>query len=329
GTRGRRERHEERAVRGWRVERFSPLGVGRVHGPYRGFTGAGPAGVRAGGARDLLPAGYRFERVLGRAGPALRRVGVPGGGTRAGGRVLYRLHRREEPVRGQRVRVRPDLLVLRGARALPVQGALVGHCRGARAARVLYRHRGGAPGALRLDGLRLRGVLDLHRHQDGPAPGHGGPPGAQPGPAPGPAPRTDDGGLQGRQVLRAPRRQAHGDAALRGDHHGRHDGRRLRRGLHPGDLLHNVERVRRVERQRLRGAGLAAPLLHARGHDEPLRLPEPRALGGPRLRGRQVLLLRPLRREGPDLGLPALHRHGRRRLHRRLSLQDPRRKAGL
>src|SRR4028118_1636478 len=169
---------------------------------------------------------------------------------------------------------------LRGARALPVQGAPRGHRRGARAARFLYSHRGRAPGPVRLDGLRLRGFPDLHRHQDGPPPGHGGPAGAQPGPAPDPAPRAHDGGLQGRQVLRAPRGQADGDAAVRGHRHGRHHRRRLCRGLDTGYLLHNVERVRRLVGQRLRGARPAAPVLHAGRHDGTLRLPEPRAPGG-------------------------------------------------
>src|SRR3712207_2735623 len=143
-------------TRGWAYERVSRVGVGRVHGSRRSLASARPVRVLTRGAGDLLPAGDDLERLLDRGRPPFRGGGVDGGRAAAGRRVLRRLHHREEPLGGQRVRLRPDLLVLRGARALPVQGAVLGRGGCARAARGLRARGGGAARALRLDDLRLR-----------------------------------------------------------------------------------------------------------------------------------------------------------------------------
>src|SRR5918997_2818541 len=140
-------------TRGWAYERVSHVGVGRVHGSRRSLASARPVRVLARGAGDLLPAGDDLERLLDRGRPPFRGGGVDGGRAAAGRRVLRRLHHREEPLGGQRVRLRPDLLVLRGARALPVQGAVLGRGGGAHIARGLRARGGGAARALRLDDL--------------------------------------------------------------------------------------------------------------------------------------------------------------------------------
>src|SRR5829696_2669620 len=81
--------------------------------------------------------------------------------------------------------------------------------------------------------------------------------------------------------------------------------------------------VRDLDLQRFRHPGPARPVLHARRFDAALRVPEPRALGGARLRRGEVHLERPLR-EGADLGLAAVHRDGGGGLRSRLVVEDPR-----
>jgi tellurite resistance protein TerC len=68
--------------------------------------------------------------------------------------------------------------------------------------------------------------------------------------------------------------------------------------------------------------GLRALYCHARRFDAALRVPEPRALDGTRLRRGEVHLERFVR-EGADLGLPTVHRNGCVYLHSRLVMEDP------
>ncbi|CAA9443380.1 MAG: Integral membrane protein TerC, partial [uncultured Rubrobacteraceae bacterium] len=309
--------------RGWSHEHVPCVGLGRVYRLDPGFAGARPARGCPREPGDLLSAGDDTERFLDLPRASLRRGGVSPGGSGARRRVSRGLRDREEPLGRQRVCLRADLLLLRRTRPLPVPGPLLGSSGSIGPAWDLRPRRGGAAGALRLDDLRFRRFLDIHGHPNGAPPRHGGSPRAQPGLARRATRSTHDAGLPGREVLHAPGGEALRHAPVRGHRHDRDDRRHLRRGLHTGDLRHHLEHLRGLVRQRLRGPRAAPFVLHARGYDRPLRLPERRPLDSPRLRRREVHRLGCFR-QGTGYLLPAVYRHGSNRLYPCLPLQDAR-----
>src|SRR3712207_1833989 len=118
------------------------MGVGRFHRVDRGTVATRPTRASSRRARDLLSPGDDPERLLDRPRPAVRRGGVRRGRPGARRGVPRGLPYREEPLGGQRVRLRLDLLLLRCPCALPVPGALLGGGRRPGTKGALYRPRG-------------------------------------------------------------------------------------------------------------------------------------------------------------------------------------------
>src|SRR5829696_4391859 len=102
------------------------MGLGRFQCLDRGTAAARPTRASSTRARDLLPPGDGSEPLLDRPGLAVWRGDSRPGGARAGWRILRWLRYREEPLGGQRVRLRLDLLLLCCSWALPVPGTLLG-----------------------------------------------------------------------------------------------------------------------------------------------------------------------------------------------------------
>ena len=146
--------------------------VGGDDRPDRGPVRARPVRLAAGPcARRRVPRGRDRLGVLRQRGDRLRRGVRPDRrlGFRSG--VLRRLHRREEPVRRQPLRLRGDHVDVRGAPRAPAAGAHVRDPRRARHARDLHRAgRGADLGVLvhvpDLRAAALFTAIQLFRHRD-------------------------------------------------------------------------------------------------------------------------------------------------------------------
>ncbi|CAA9251898.1 MAG: Integral membrane protein TerC, partial [uncultured Acidimicrobiales bacterium] len=208
---------------------------------------------------------------------------------RAGGRrVLRRLPDREEPLDRQRLRVGGDLLVLRSPPAVPVQGPVLGHLRGPRAACHLHLRRRLPDRALRVGPLHLRRLPALHGGQDRQArreprrrlqQQHRHEGGAQAVP--------DDGPVRRPEALHRRERQARGDPVVRSarPHRGHRRGLRRRlRARHPGREPGAVHRVRL---ERVRHPRPAVALLPPRRDAGQVPVPQHRPGRHPRLRRHQ------------------------------------------
>ncbi len=245
-----------------------------------------------------------------RAGLRRPAVGLGGRGHRPG--LPGRVPDREEPVAGQRVRVRGDLRRVRDPGPLPAPRADARHHRRPdHAGRV---HRGGRhpAGGLPPGHLPVRGGAAVRRGPDA-ARRAARPARAQPcaaGRAPGPAGHR----APARPAVRRPGWRPPAGYPAAGDA-GRGRGHRpdLRRRLHPGGPGRHHRHVRGLHVQRVRRAGHAGAVLPARRGGVPVPLPAARTGDHPGRRRGQAADRRPLR--GPRLGLARLHRRrpGRRR----------------
>ena len=225
--------------------------------------------------RRRVPRGGRLVRLLHRRGARLRRRAGRGGGLGVGRRVLRGLRGREEPVRGQPVRVRdPDVDPRRPGRA-PTARAHVRDPRGAGAARDLHRARRGAAGSVLGHVPPVRAAADLHRRPALPPPRPPAVGRAQPARDRGPAGVAVHRPLSREEAAGADRRQARVHAAGPGAGGDRGDRHRLRPRLDPGGVRRDRGGVHRLHGQRVRATGPARPLLPrvrtARAADLPVR----------------------------------------------------------
>ena len=178
---------------------------------------------------------------------------------------------------------------LRGASAVPAEGAAHRHRAGAGHARRVHRRRRGADLAVLLGLLHLRRVPDLHRDQPGPAGRAGrGRLHREPADPVEPQGAADLRGLRRREADHPRERQAavHPDADR--DDRDRHHRPDLRARLDPGDLRDHPGAVPGLHRQRLRADGAAPALLPARWPAGPADLPVLRPGRRARLHRRQA-----------------------------------------
>ena len=242
----------------------------------------------------------------------LRRAAVGLGGREHRPGLPGRVPDREEPVAGQRVRIRGYLRRVRDPRPVPAPRADVRHHRGADHAGCVHRGGRHPAGGVPPGHLRVRRGAAVRRGQDG-ARRAARPARGQPGTA-GPAPDPARHRAPARPAVRGPgRRPRAGHAAAGGADRGRGHRPDLRRRLDPGHPGRHHRHLRGLHVQRVRPAGDARAVLPAGRGGGPVPLPAARAGDHPD-RGRgQAADRRPLR--GPGLGLARLHRcrPGRRR----------------
>jgi len=231
-------------------------------------------------------------------------------GATAAGQYLAGFLIEKDPGRRQHLRLRPAVHLLRRPPPVPAPGAVPRRARRAGVPRRLHRRRRQPAGDLPRHHLRLRRLPGADGHQDGPLPRPRGPPRAQPGPAAGPPRLADDRPVPRPALLGAPRWPVGGHPAVRGSGRGGDHRRHLRRGLHPGHLRRHQRAVPGLHLQRLRHPWPAGPVLPARGHDPPLRLPQAGPIGGAGLRRGQDAGQRLL--QGGHLGLARGHRRHHR-----------------
>ena len=131
-------------------------------GPCAGGTATAPGG---------LPGGHGVVRVLHPGRARVRCLDVVGARQRVRHRVPRRLHRREEPLGRQPVRLRDHHDDVRGARGAPAQGPDVRDRARADHARDLHRARCHAAVAVLVHVPDLRAAADLHGGAAVPAPG--------------------------------------------------------------------------------------------------------------------------------------------------------------
>src|SRR3954452_3583318 len=288
--------------------------------PRRGRLALGAA--RSARRRDACPRPPRLRpprravaalirRLVGRMArrrARLRRRAVGRQGRRRGRAVPRRLPPRALALARQRLRLRRDPRLLRGAPAGPGEGPVVGHHAGARPAPALHPARRRAARRRARDVLRLRRAPAVHGLEACPPRRRGDRPRAQPGAARAAPARPDVARLPRRPARRAGRRRADGHAAARGVRRRRNDRRRLRRRLGAGDLRGHAGAVRRLSGERVRDARPPRALFPAGGDDGPVRPPRPRPGRHPRLHRRQDAAHRRLAPAGLDLA----RRHRRR-----------------
>ncbi len=263
--------------------------MGRHDRADRRVAGRRPAAGGAAPAPCRVQRGDRMVGVLHRASPSRSACGSPWP-TAAdfGTAVLRGLHRREEPVGRQPLRLRDHHGDVRGARGASAQGADVRHHPGADHARDLHRARRGAAVAVLVHVPDLRAAADLHRRPAVPAPRRG--------------PRRREQ-HHGARDAPAPAGHRHYDG---GKLFTRVDGRRMVTPLlavliaiGSVDLLFALDSipavfgvteraVHRVRRQRVRAAGSARAVLPRQGAAGPAGVPVDGALDHPGVHRRQA-----------------------------------------
>src|SRR3990172_1860294 len=208
-------------------------------------------------------------------------------GARARLRLSHRVPGRVVALRGQRVRLPDDLLVLPGPRGVPAQGAVLGH-RGRRGHAGDHDHGGrGADPRGALDRVPVRRVPGVHRRARGVPAGSRDPSRAEPRLQAGAPDVPHDQAVSRPTLLSQAPRGVDRDTALAGARGDRVHGRGVLGGFGAGGTGHHDRSVHRVHLQHFRHPGPAVPVLRAGWRHAAVPLPPLRPGRDPGVRGRE------------------------------------------
>ena len=182
------------------------------------------------------------------------------------GRVLRRVAHRVQPLGRQPVRLRDHHGAVRGAAAVPAEGAADRHRAWRSSCAASSSPLGAAAiNAVRLGLLHLRAVPDLHRGQAGHQQAHQGDErrlrGERAHPVGSARAAADTKEYDGAKLRHQRRRQEGLHPDVHRDHRDRHHRPALRARLDPGDLRPHQGAVHRLHRERLRADGPAPAVL--------------------------------------------------------------------